>query len=188
MRNQTLFPFTAITGQSDLKRAIEIMIVNPKAGGLLIGGEKGTAKSTLVRGIKELVGNQKIIELPLNATEDMLFGSIDLEYAIAKGAKKFLPGILSKAGGNILYIDEINLLRQDLLTAVLDINAAGINNVERDGISFSHAVNFWAPAACRPVSLRPCRRKEYTFFRTDFGRLGKTLRNGNGKSISRCTR
>ena len=50
------------------------------------------------------------------------------------------------------------------------------------------AVNFWAPAACRPVSLRRCRRKGYTFFRTDFGRLGKTLRNGNGKSISRCTR
>ena len=150
MRNQTLFPFTAITGQNDLKRAIEIMIVNPKAGGLLIGGEKGTAKSTLVRGIKELVGNQKIIELPLNATEDMLFGSIDLEYAIAKGAKKFLPGILSKAGGNILYIDEINLLRQDLLTAVLDINAAGINNVERDGISFSHAVNFTVVGTMNP--------------------------------------
>lgn len=150
MRNQTLFPFTAITGQNDLKRAIEIMIVNPKTGGLLIGGEKGTAKSTLVRGIKELVGEQKLIELPLNATEDMLFGSIDLEYAIAKGAKKFLPGILSKAGGNILYIDEINLLRQDLLTAVLDINAAGINNVERDGISFSHAVNFTVVGTMNP--------------------------------------
>ena len=52
MRNQTLFPFAAITGQKDLKRAIEIMIVNPKTGGLLIGGETGTAKSTLVRGVK----------------------------------------------------------------------------------------------------------------------------------------
>lgn len=47
---------------------------------------------------------------------------------------------------------------------------------------------FWAPAACLPVSLRRCRRKGYTFFRTDFGRPRKTLWNGNGKSISRCTR
>lgn len=47
---------------------------------------------------------------------------------------------------------------------------------------------FLAAAVCLPVSLGRCRRKEYTFFRTDFGRLGKTLRNGNGKSISRCTR
>lgn len=47
---------------------------------------------------------------------------------------------------------------------------------------------FLGAAACRPVSLRPCRRKEYTFFWTNFGRPGKTLRNGNGKSISRCTR
>ena len=150
MRNQTLFPFAAITGQKDLKRAIEIMIVNPKTGGLLIGGETGTAKSTLVRGIKELLGSQKLIELPLNATEDMLFGSIDLEYAIARGEKKFLPGILAKATGNILYIDEVNLLRQDLLTAVLDINAAGINNVERDGISFSHAAHFTVIGTMNP--------------------------------------
>lgn len=47
---------------------------------------------------------------------------------------------------------------------------------------------FWAAAACLPVSLRRCRRKGYTFFRTDFGRPRKTLWNGNGKSISRCTR
>lgn len=47
---------------------------------------------------------------------------------------------------------------------------------------------FLGAAACLPVSPRRCRRKAYTFFRMNFGRPGKTLRNGNGKSISRCTR
>lgn len=84
-----------------------------------VGGEKGTAKSTLVRAAKEIIGTQKIVDLPLNATEDMLFGSIDIEYAVSKGERRFLPGILSRATGNILYIDEANLLRQELLTAVL---------------------------------------------------------------------
>lgn len=47
---------------------------------------------------------------------------------------------------------------------------------------------FLGGRVCLPVSPRRCRRKEYTFFRTDFGRPRKTFRNGNGKSISRCTR
>lgn len=47
---------------------------------------------------------------------------------------------------------------------------------------------FLGGRVCLPVSLRRCRRKEYTSFRMNFGRPGKTLRNGNGKLISRCTR
>lgn len=58
----------------------------------MIGGEKGTAKSTLVRAAKEIIGTQKIVDLPLNATEDMLFGSIDIEYAVSKGDADFCLG------------------------------------------------------------------------------------------------
>lgn len=116
----------------------------------MIGGEKGTAKSTLVRAAKEIIGTQKIVDLPLNATEDMLFGSIDIEYAVSKGERRFLPGILSRATGNILYIDEANLLRQELLTAVLDVNASGINQVERDGISFTHSVSYTVIGTMNP--------------------------------------
>ena len=86
----------------------------------------------------------------LNATEDMLFGSIDIEYAVSKGERRFSPGILSRATGNILYIDEANLLRQELLTAVLDANASGINQVERDGISFTHSVSYTVIGTMNP--------------------------------------
>ena len=50
--------------------------------------KKGLAKSTLVRAAKEIIGAQKIVDLPLNATEDMLFGSIDIEYAVSKGERQ----------------------------------------------------------------------------------------------------
>ena len=136
------YPFVAVTGQEQAKRAILIALVNHKAGGLLISGVTGTAKSVLVRGAAELSGDRKLLNLPLNVTEDMLFGSIDLEYAVTQGERRFEPGLLGRADGNIIYIDEVNLLRPELLTAVLDINMAGENRVERDGISFVHKTEY----------------------------------------------
>lgn len=150
MLANAIYPFVAVVGQEQLKKALQIALVNQKVGGLLISGEKGTAKSTLVRATQEIIDLQKIVDLPLNATEDMLFGSIDIEYAISKGERRFLPGLLSRATGNILYIDEVNLLRQELLTAVLDANASGINQVERDGISFSHCVSYTVIGTMNP--------------------------------------
>ncbi len=150
MNINSLYPFAAVVGQEEAKKALLIALVNPKAGGLLIGGRKGTAKSVLSRSTRELIGGRKLIDLPLNVTEDMLFGSIDIEYAVSKGQKRFAPGILARANGNILYIDEVNLLRQELLLAVLDANAAGINQVERDGISFTHPVNLTVLATMNP--------------------------------------
>lgn len=141
MFSKTKYPFAAIVGQEKAKKAVLIALTNTKAGGLLIGGKKGTGKTTLVRSAKELDPEKSIVELPLNTTEDMLFGSIDIEYAVQKGEKRFSAGILARADQNILYIDEANLLRTELLNAVLDANSNGINTVERDGISFAHPVN-----------------------------------------------
>ncbi len=150
MQTNSLYPFPAVVGQEQAKKALLIALVNPKAGGLLIGGRKGTAKSVLARSTKELIGSKQFIDLPLNVTEDMLFGSIDIEYAVSKGQKRFAPGILARANENILYIDEVNLLRQELLLAVLDANAAGLNQVERDGISFTHPVHLTVLATMNP--------------------------------------
>lgn len=143
-------PFAAIVGQEQAKKALLIALVNSKAGGLLIGGKKGTAKTTLVRSSKELIAPQSMVEVPLNVTEDMLFGSIDIEYAVSKGKRRFLPGILGRADGNILYIDEANLLRQELLMAILDANIAGLNHVERDGISYSQPVHYTVIGTMNP--------------------------------------
>ena len=79
---QNTFPFAAVCGQEAIKKALLWNAVNPAIGGVLISGEKGTAKTTLVRGLAELLGNRQVINLPLNITEDRLVGSIDISKAI----------------------------------------------------------------------------------------------------------
>lgn len=150
MLNHAMYPFAAVVGQQQIKKAILIALVNPKASGLLIGGKKGTGKSTLVRSAANLLDNQQMINLPLNITEDMLFGSIDIERAVKQGERHFAAGVLSRANNNILYIDEINLLRQELLIAVLDANITGVNRVERDGISFTEEVHYTVIGTMNP--------------------------------------
>ncbi len=134
-----IFPLAAIVGQETVKRALLIAVVNPKAGGVLVAGEKGTAKSTLVRSLADITGATRLIELPLNATEDMVFGGLDMQYALEQGKRRFLPGILARANNHLLYIDEINLLRQEFLGSLLDAAATGVYRVEREGISCLHA-------------------------------------------------
>ena len=140
MGRRLLFPFAAVVGQSDVKEALLIAVVNPKAGGLLVAGEKGSAKSVLVRALAQVDPVRKIVELPLNATEDQVFGAIDLEQAMTSGRKVFSPGLLARANGQVLYVDEINLLHREILTGILEAADRGVNSVEREGISYSHEV------------------------------------------------
>ena len=102
-----IFPFVAIEGQEKIKKALLLNIINEKIGGVLISGEKGSAKSTLVRGLEKILTDKKVINLPLNITEDNLVGSIDIEKTLKTGKKVFQEGILKKCHNNILYIDEI---------------------------------------------------------------------------------
>lgn len=142
MTRKYVYPFTAVLGQEKLKKALLLNVVNPRIKGVLLSGEKGTAKSTLVRGLAAALECLEVIELPLNTTEDRLLGSIDLEKALKKGEKAFEPGILARANGQILYVDEVNLLSQHLVHALLDTAQSGINCVEREGVSFSHEADF----------------------------------------------
>lgn len=136
------FPFTAVAGQERLKEALLLCAINPKIGGVLICGEKGTAKSTLARGLNQLLGNSAVVELPLNSTEDRLVGSIDLEDTLLKGKPQFQPGILWNVNGGVLYADEVNLLPERIVNILLEVSSSGINYVEREGISLSHPSSF----------------------------------------------
>lgn len=137
-----IFPFVAIEGQEKIKKALLLNIINEKIGGVLINGEKGTAKSTLVRGLEKILTDKKVINLPLNITEDNLVGSIDIEKTLKTGKKFFQEGILKKCHNNILYIDEINLLGESIISTILEVVSREKNYIEREGISFSHDCKF----------------------------------------------
>ncbi|HSQ88168.1 AAA family ATPase, partial [Romboutsia sp.] len=152
-----VFPFVAVIGQDSIKKALILNIINSNIGGVLISGEKGTAKSTIVRGISNITEDINIVELPLNVTEDRLSGSINFEHAIKKGQKKFEEGILKKAHGNLLYVDEVNLLSDHIAKTLLEVSASGENIVEREGISFTHPSKFILVGSMNPEEgeLRP---------------------------------
>lgn len=157
MERNFVFPFAAVEGQDSVKKALLWNAVNPLIGGVLISGEKGTAKSTLVRGLAALLPGMKVVELPLNVTEDRLVGTMDMEKAVKEGKKAFEPGILQKAHGNILYVDEVNLLSENIVNCLLEVSASGVNKVEREGISCSHPACFILVGTMNPEEgmLRP---------------------------------
>lgn len=136
------YPFLGIVGQEDLKKAIIITLINPKVKGVLISGEKGTGKSTISRSIKALDKELNFIELPLNATEDMVFGGIDFESTIKQGKAKLSKGIISKANKGVIYVDEINLIDSNISNALLDSMESGIVNIQREGFQYKGYSNF----------------------------------------------
>ncbi len=170
------FPFLAIVGQFEMKLALILTIINPNIGGVLLIGPRGTAKTTSVRGLVDIlpfvenstcpygclpedfeldgydaicpdcaqkiehniplseISKVRIIELPLNTTLDSVIGIVDEDHAV--GTSKHLKrGILSLADKNILYIDEVNLLHNEIINSILDASAMGKYSIRKGSAS-----------------------------------------------------
>lgn len=150
------YPFSAVVGQDRLKLALILSAIAPGIGGVLIRGEKGTAKSTIVRGLGPIAGG-RVVELPIGATEDRVIGSLDLTGVLRDGRADFTPGLLARAHGGVLYIDEVNLLADHLVDVLLDAAASGRVTIERDGVSHTQAADFVLVGTMNPEEgeLRP---------------------------------
>jgi magnesium chelatase subunit I len=155
--NHCHFPLAAVVGADSLKLALCLSAIDPKIGGVLIEGPRGMAKSTLARGLADLLASGQFVTLPLGASEERLVGSLDLDAALGEGRAQFSPGVLAKADGGVLYVDEVNLLPDHLVDLLLDVAASGVNRVERDGISRSHPARFVLIGTMNPEEgeLRP---------------------------------
>lgn len=139
------YPFTAVVGQEQAKKALLLALVNPRTGGLLISGKRGTAKSVLVRAAAPFTPTGSLVELPLGATDDMVFGSLDVDAALRDGERRLRHGLLHRAAHTLIYMDEVNLLREEVLKSVLESASAGMFSLERDGVSAVEEIS------CLPV-------------------------------------
>ena len=183
VKNLNNFPFAAIIGQEEMKLALQLNVIDPKIGGVMIMGDRGTGKSTTIRALADLLPDIEIIkndpfntnpvgldqtyetekikipmvELPLGATEDRVCGTINLKEVLSGGSSTFEPGLLARANRGILYVDEINLLDDHLVDVLLDSAASGWNTVEREGISIKHPAKFILVGSGNPEEgeLRP---------------------------------
>ena len=179
-----------------MKQALVLNAVCTEIGGVLIRGEKGTAKSTAVRALASLLPEievvagcpyscppadpdrmcdmcrttylaggslpsekrrTRMVDIPLNATEDMVIGSIDFGRAVRRGERALQHGLLAWANRGILYIDEVNLLDDHIVDNILDAAGSGVNYVEREGIGTAHPARFVLIGTMNPEEgeLRP---------------------------------
>jgi magnesium chelatase subunit I len=192
------FPFLAIVGQHEMKLALMLGLINPNIGGILLIGPRGTAKTTAVRSLLDLLpqverstcpygclpedieiggvdavcpdcakkygegqpltapDRVRLIELPLNAKIEDVVGGID-ERAAAHERMRVRRGILAQADRNLLYIDEINLLGDDIIDSILDAAAQGSYTVRRGPIAATYRSRFVLIGSMNPEEgrLRP---------------------------------
>jgi len=157
---ELIFPYSWIVGQQAMRQALEIAYVAPAVGGVLIRGQRGTAKSTTARAFAQMMSGDLPVTLPIGATDDRVLGGWHVK-DLLESKTTWKPGLLEEAGAGkepgMLYIDEVNLLDDHLVNIILDVASTGLLAVQRDGADMTVPAKFTLVGTMNPEegNLRP---------------------------------
>lgn len=151
-----VMPYSMMIGQNQLKLALELTYIAPRIGGVLLSGQRGTGKSTVVRAFSKMMYGKLPVTIPINATEDRVVGGWEMNELFKA---KLVPqqGLLEEADGKLLYIDEVNLLDDHIVNIILDVTSTGILIIEREGQDSQKDIRFTLVGTMNPSEggLRP---------------------------------
>lgn len=175
------YPFIAIVGQLEMRFALLLSLINPSVGGILLIGPRGVGKTTCVRSLTGILPDVlvpdedvpieewendeppmhyervKLVELPLNARLEDVVGGINERIAIQQSRVRLERGILGRADQNLLYVDEVNLLQDEVVDSILDAAAQGHYTVRRGAMAGTFRSRFVMIGSMNPEEgqLRP---------------------------------
>lgn len=152
----SVLPYSEIVGQCHIKLALELAYIAPRIGGVLISGQRGTAKSTTVRAFTIMMHQKLPVTIPINATEDRVVGGWQIVKAL-NGKPEPQPGLIQEADNNLLYIDEVNLLDDHIVNILLDVTSTGKLIVQREGRNDQYNIHLTLVGTMNPEEggLRP---------------------------------
>ena len=152
-----------IWGQDAACLAVLLAAVNPAVGGVLLAGPNGTAKSTIARWLRRLQPTGRaFVTLPLSASEESLVGGIDLERTVKEGRRAMQPGLIARAKGGALFIDDLHLLPRDLAGLLANCEDALLVATANlaDGEVSPHLLNRFGLAAAMAELKKPGERHQ----------------------------
>ena len=106
-----VFPFTAIIGQEEMKLALILNVIDPRIGGVMIMGDRGTGKSTTIRAVADLLpAIQVVADDPFNSsTTDFELMSESVKNAVEKNEEGILHVIVNGNSYDPSLISKISL-------------------------------------------------------------------------------
>lgn len=179
-----VMPYSFLIGQEQAKLALEISYVAPGVRGVLISGQRGTGKSTLVRAFASMAYGRLPVTLPISATDDRVLGGWKID-ELMKGEPKEQPGLLEEANGSMLYVDEVNLLENHIVNIILDVASTDILVNQREGIRREQTVKFSLVGTMNPEEglLRPQLLDRFGLMVTQSGQVESSQRTEILRSV-----